>query len=171
MGKHKNLLKAALSGDGEHPLVDVLIDATWRIHKNSGMNQLAADAAWEAGAKVALAGGDAADICQAAWAAGEHEMMDPAMMNAREGRYKFTATVDAFGQQKRGHRGRYITPLIYLSDITENGERIGNQWFRHGKAWDGLDLGDKVSFCARVDGYTLAHPTKVHVMQPETEAA
>lgn len=149
-----------------HPIADALNEVAWLILKNSGGDECAAAAAWNAGLKAAIAGGDVDEVLQAAWDAGEKLVMDMAKIGDIGERREYTATVRGFGTQKSGYRGRYVTPIIRLADITHNGDRIGNQWFRQGKVWEGLKSGDKVSFRASSDGSRLIRPTKVRL---ETE--
>lgn len=103
-------------------------------------------------------------------------------------RLAVTATVERFGT-KNGYKGP--EPTILLKNVRDaDGEVLTDHlWFKKGKSWDKARPGSKVRFSARVDSYTkgyqgcrlevertqetdyrLVYPTKVHVMQPETEA-
>jgi hypothetical protein len=100
-------------------------------------------------------------------------------------RIEVTATVERFGT-KKGFYG--LEPAIVLTNVNdaEGNQFTGRFWFTKGKSWQGLNLGDRVRFTARVDScveayqgsrsnvgptpthiykYRLIYPTKVTVME------
>lgn len=104
-------------------------------------------------------------------------------------RLDVTATVERFGT-KNGYKGP--EPTILLKNVRDayGNTLTDHLWFKKGKSWDAARPGCRVSFSARVDSYVkgyqghrwdvehtqetdyrLVYPSKVQVMQPETEAA
>lgn len=88
----------------------------------------------------------------------------------------FTAHVERFGF-KRAFRGSDLTTILLTNVVSQSGEaKTDHVWFTCGKAFNGVKVGDKIQFAARIDYYEKGHwhdreidlrlknPTKIDVI-------
>lgn len=163
------LVKAMHEHNRENETVRAIHAIAQEVFKTTGGDGFARDAAYDCAVETALKGGDIYEIWGAGELAGRQMLLDPQKLASREGkRLNLVGTVEAFRTKARDGFGWWTDRQVYLANICDGDERLGNQWFNFGKAWRAVSVSDRVTFRASVENRKIKRPAKVEILQTKS---